>query len=71
MTVRILPKKPRRGLISITPDKKINDFRSLGHETALPTASQRDAISMLRHYANYHLLNPNGKSQLFQSRILG
>ena len=26
MAVRIIPKKPRRGLISITPDKKINDF---------------------------------------------
>ena len=30
MTIRIAPKKPRRGLISITPYKKISDFRSVG-----------------------------------------
>ena len=35
MTVRFVPKKPRRGLISITPDKKISDFRSLGNKQAL------------------------------------
>ena len=30
MIIRNSPKKPRRGLISITPHKKISDFRSVG-----------------------------------------
>ena len=45
MIVRIVLKKPRRGLISITPYKKISDFRSVGIGNNPIGASRRDAIS--------------------------
>ena len=44
MIIRIVPKKPRRGLISITPYKKISDFRSVGLGNKPIGASRRDAI---------------------------
>lgn len=54
MTIRIAPKKPRRGLISITPYKKISDFRSVGIEDNHMGASRRDAISSPRIFAGNH-----------------
>ena len=39
------PKMPRRGILSITPDKKNKVFRSLGCEYGFSSASRRDAIS--------------------------
>ena len=41
MIVRFVPKKPRRGLISITPYKKISDFRSVGIENGFSCVSER------------------------------
>ena len=52
MTIRIVPKKPRGGLISITPYKKISDFRSVGIENNHIGASRRDAISFSRIFAD-------------------
>ena len=56
MTIRIVPKKPRRGLILITPYKKISDFRSVGIGNNPLDASRRDAISISRMFADNHLL---------------
>ena len=52
MIIRIIPKKPRRGLILLTPDKKITDFRSLGPRHPYLSASRRDAISTFRAFAD-------------------
>ena len=38
----------RRYIISVTPDKKISDFRSLGTANHTVTASQRDA-TLIEH----------------------
>ena len=54
MIVRFVPKKPRGGLISIAPYKKISDFRSVGTENDPIGASQRDAISHSRIFADNH-----------------
>ena len=56
MIIRIVPNKPRRGLISITPDKKIFDFRSLGTLKHPLYESRRDAISTNRTDADNHKL---------------
>ena len=55
MTIRIAPKKPRRGLISITPYKKISDFRSVGIGCNPIEASRRDATLSSRLFADNQL----------------
>ena len=52
MTIRIAPKKPRRGLISITPYKKISDFRSVGLGYNPIEASRRDATLSSQLFAD-------------------
>jgi hypothetical protein len=49
MTVRIIPNRPRRGLILLTPDKKISDFRSLGLRKHCLTASRRTRFQTIGH----------------------
>ena len=54
MIIRIIPIKPRRGLILLTPHKKISDFRSVGIGDNPINASRRDAILISRTFADNH-----------------